>query len=90
MARPENISSIREKTVQPAAAVFESGLLAAHAKGHIAIESFDLQFAEQPDEVRVSPFIVDDEPSVHRTLSTAGLNLMRVRMAAEPVFFLEQ
>src|SRR5258708_399011 len=89
MARPENVSFIREKTSQSAAAVFKAGLVTAHAEGHVAVECFDAEFAEQPNEVRISAFVVHDETGVDRPRAAAGLDLMSVGVPPQPVLSLE-
>ena len=73
------------------ARVFQPAAVAAHAHRHLGFLGGDAEFAEQPQQVRVGPLVVDQKARVEPgEASRCQCDVVGVGVPAEPVVGLEQ
>ncbi len=75
---------LREQpTEAPRAGVLEPAAEAPHRHAHLARTCLDPELVEQPHEVRIGAFVVDDEPAVDGHRAGRAQHVVRVRVSTE-------
>ena len=85
-------ATLAEHAADPASTcVLQTTSLAPHAHAHFGGAYLDIQFAEQLAQPRIGQVVVHDEGAIDCELLTVGVDdIVRVRMAAEPLVGFEQ
>src|SRR6185312_12274442 len=85
-------ATLAEHAADPASTcVLQTTSLAPHAHAHLGGAYLDIKFAEQLAQPRIGQVVVHDEGAADCELLTVGVDdIVRVRMAAEPLVGFEQ
>jgi len=85
-------ATLAEHAADPASTcVLQTTSLAPHAHAHLGGAYLDIQFAEQLAQPRIGQVVVHDEGAADCELLTVRVDdIVRVRMAAEPLVGFEQ
>ena len=86
---PDQVALLGEQAGEIAARVFEAPVVEGHREGHVRGLRRHLQMGEERGEVRVGPFVVDDEPGVDRDVAVGAAHGDGIRMAADPAVAFE-
>jgi len=80
--RAQQIAALREHGIEVRAAPLEAGVRHLHRERHLRLRQLDVELGEQPQQLRISPFVEDEEAGVDAVPNTVERDVDRVRVTA--------